>query len=145
MADSASDTKESGDSDSGSANSGGSGSQKKNALEWTVSGIGLLIVLTVVGFQIYQIVAASDEPPDLHVTLDDPTRQRGTVMIPLTVENKGDQVAEGAVIEVCAGPESCAQVTFRYVPQGSTRTGTVGLSAPLAGPLETRVVSYRTL
>lgn len=127
------------------SDSNDSSPQKKNALEWTVSGIGLLVVLTVVGFQIYQIVAASDEPADLVVTLDAPELQRGTLMIPLTVENEGDRVAEGAVIEVCAGPESCADLTFRYIPQGSTRTGTVGLGAPLEGPLETRVVSFRTL
>lgn len=134
-----------GSADSDENSDDGSGRQRKNALEWAVSGIGLLVVLTVVGFQVYQILFASDEPADLHVQLEAPRTQRGTVMIPLTVENKGDQVAEGAVIEVCAGPESCAELTFRYIPQGSTRTGTVGLSAPLAGPLETRVVSYRTL
>ena len=137
MSDSTSDDSTSDESDSGS--------QSKNALEWAVSGIGLLVVLTVVGFQIYQIVVASDDPADLQIQLDTPRIQQGTAMIPLTVENKGDRVAEGAVIEVCAGSESCAEITFRYVPQGSTRTGTVGLSAPLEGPLETRVVSYRTL
>ena len=120
-------------------------SQSRNALEWTVSGIGLLVVLTVVGFLLYQLVVGSDEPADLHVRLGEPESRRGTVMIPVTVENKGDQVAEGAVIEVCAGPEACADLSFLYVPQGSTRTGTVGLRTPLAGPLETRVVAYRTL
>ena len=119
--------------------------QDKNAIEWAVSGIGLAIVLLVVGFLVYQVVAGSDEPAELVITLESPETRQGTVMVPLTVENVGDRVAEAAVVEVCAGPESCAQVTFRYVPQGSKRNGTVGLAGPLAAPLETRVVSYRRL
>ncbi len=117
----------------------------KNALEWAVSAIGLVVVLSVVGILAYQWIAGSDEPAELVVTLEQPEARQGTVMVPLSVENTGDRVAEAAVIEVCAGPESCAHVTFRYVPQGSTRNGTVGLAGPLAAPLKTRVVSYRTL
>ena len=123
----------------------GAASESRNALEWAISGLGLLVVLTVVGFLVYQLVAGSDEPADLHVALGEPSTRRGAVLVPVTVENRGDRVAEGATIEVCAGPEACAELTFLYVPQGSTRTGTVGLRAPLAAPLETRVVSYRTL
>ena len=121
------------------------GGQRRNALEWAVSAAGLVIVLGVVGFLAYHAIAGSDEPAELVVTLEAPRPQRGTVLVPLTVENRGDRVAEAALIEVCAGPASCAEITFRYVPQGSTRTGMVGLAEPLAAPLETRVVSYRTL
>ncbi len=51
-------------------------------------------------------------------------------------------MAEAVVVEVCAGPDACAQVTFEYVPYQSKTTGTVGLEAPLRAPLTTRVVSY---
>ena len=120
------------------------GRKDRNALEWAVFGLGLVIVVGVLGFLVYQLVVGSDEPADLVVTLDTPEEQRGTVLIPLTVVNEGDQVAEAAVIEVCSGPDACGEVTFTYVPQGSTREGVVGLSAPLSAPLTSRVVSYRT-
>ena len=118
--------------------------EERNALEWAVFGLGLILVVGVLGFLVYQLVAGSDEPANLVVTFDTPEERRGTVLIPLTVTNEGDQVAEAAVIEVCAGPDACGEVTFTYVPQGSTRQGVVGLTAPLAAPLTSRIVSYRT-
>ena len=52
---------------------------------------------------------------------------------------------DAAVVEVCAGRDDRAELSFTYVPQASTRTGEVGFGVPLAGPLQSRVVSYRTL
>jgi len=138
--------------------SGDEGSSDDNAssnwLEWTAFGLGVLITLSVVGYLGYQIATGSDEPANLQVTLQAPEAKPGgaqsaeasgeTVLIPLEVKNTGDRVAEMAVVEVCAGPDACAQVSFAFVPKGSKRTGTVGLSAPLAEPPTSRVVSYRT-
>ncbi len=64
------------------------------------------------------------------------------VMVPVEVRNQGDRVAVGAQVEVCAGT-ACSQLTFDYVPFGSTVSGTAGLEAPLAAPPTARVVSYR--
>ena len=134
----------SGEDGSGEDGSSSGGTTERNWLDWALVIAGAAIVLGVVGFLVYQIATLPDEPAALEVTLDAPEVSGGTAMIPVTVENVGSKVAEAAVIEVCAGPESCAEVSFTYVPQGSTREGEVGLSAPLAGPLETRVVSFRT-
>ena len=117
--------------------------QKRNALEWTVFGFGVAIVAGVLGFLVYQLVAGSDEPADLRITMGPPDTVRGTVLVPVTVDNEGDRVAEEAVVEVCAA-DACGELTFTYVPQGSSREGVVGLEAPLGGPLRGRVVSYRT-
>ena len=65
------------------------------------------------------------------------------MLIPIEARNEGDHVAEAATVEVCAGPESCGEVSFSYIPKGSTRSGIVGLNAPLEAPVTTRVVSYR--
>ena len=143
------DSSSSGDASSSSGsggedNSSSDGTTERNWLDWVLVAAGAAIVLGVVGFLVYQIVTLPDEPASLEVTLDAPDVSGGTAMIPVTVKNVGSKVAEAAVIEVCAGPDSCAEVSFTYVPQGSTREGEVGLSAPLAGPLETRVVSFRT-
>ena len=132
-------------SDSGSGDSGGdSGSDKgKNWLEWTVTIAGALLVLFVLGFLTYQWVTDDGQPAELSISLGAPAQDGGTVEIPVEVKNDGQKVAEAAVVEVCAGPEACAQLTFDYVPFQSTVTGSVGLEAPLAAPLTTRMVSYR--
>ena len=138
--DSTSDT-----STSDASTSDASNDVKRNALEWVTFAVGVALTLGVIGFLVYQMVAGSDEPPDLVIELGAPDTRRGTTLVPVTVRNEGDRVAEAAVIEVCAGPDACAELSFTYVPQGSKRTGEVGFEAPLPGPLRTRVVSYRTL
>ncbi len=117
--------------------------EEKNWLEWTVFAIGLVITLGVIGYMSYQAIAGSDKPADIQVTLQEPTLDGDFIIIPIEATNKGDRVAEGAMIEVCSGPDSCGEVTFTYIPQGSKRTGVVGLQAPLEEPLTTRVVSFR--
>lgn len=131
-----------GSGDSGS-DQNGSESKDKNALEWVVTGLGAAIVLFVLGYLSYQFLAGSNTPADLVIALGAPEVQGTTAEVPVTVRNRGSRVAEAAVVEVCAGPESCAQLTFDYVPFESELTGTVGLEAPLTAPLTTRVVSYR--
>lgn len=131
-----------GSNDSNGEQSGPEG-KDKNALEWVVTGLGAAIVLFVLGYLSYQFLAGPTTPADLVIEVGAPEVQGTTAEIPVTVRNRGSRVAEAAVVEVCAGPESCAQLTFDYVPFESELTGTVGLEAPLTAPLTTRVVSYR--
>lgn len=131
---------------SSSEHSGGSDSgadKGKNWLEWTITIAGAALVLFVVGFLIYEWATTTGESADLQVSLGTPTVSDATVEIPVEVKNEGDRVAEAAVVEVCAGPESCAQITFDYVPFKSAVSGTVGLEAPLQAAPTTRVVSFR--
>jgi len=128
--------------DSAEDGSAGDSSQDKNVLEWTVTAAGALIVLFVVGFFVYELVAGASGPADLVVTLGNAKVDSLTVEVPVEVTNEGQKVAEHAVVEVCAGPGACAQISFDYVPYQSTVTGVVGLEAPLAAPLTARVASY---
>lgn len=129
-------------SSSDGSDAGGSGRPEKNALEWAVSGVGAAIVLFVIGFFVYEWVAGASGPADLVVSLGEATTDSLTVEVPVEVRNRGERVAEAVVVEVCAGPEACAEVTFDYVPYQSRASGRVGLTAPLRAPLTTRVVSY---
>ena len=119
--------------------------EKRNALEWVTFAVGVALTLSVIGFLVYQMAVGSDEPPDLVIELGAVDVRRSTALVPVTVRNEGDRVAEGATVEVCAGPDDCAELSFPYVPQGSTRTGELGFGLPLGGALQARVVSYRTL
>lgn len=118
-------------------------SEKKNWLEWSVTIAGAVLVLFVVGFLAYSWATSTDEPADLRVSLDAPRANGSTMEIPVTVQNEGPRVAEAAVIEVCAGPENCGQLTFDYVPFKSKVDGAVGLEAPLEAQPTSRVVSFR--
>ena len=91
----------------------------------------------------YEAIAGSDEPADVRVEISGPTIEGEFAVFDVEARNEGDRVAEEAIIEVCAGPEACGEVSFTYIPQGSKRSGVVGLPAPLEAPVTTRVVSYR--
>lgn len=119
------------------------GKEEKNALEWAMTLLGAALVLFVVGFLTYQLFAGTDRPAELQIRLGEPRTNGSTVEVPVTVRNEGGRVAEAAVVEVCAGPESCAQLTFDYLPFESEFEGVMGLEAPLQAPLTTRVVSFR--
>lgn len=119
------------------------GEQKSNLLEWAVGILGALIVLGTIGFLVFKIATGVGDPPNLKVTLGTPEDKGAEMIVPVEVENIGGSVAADAVIEACAGPGTCAQLTFNYIPHESVRKGNVGFSKPLAGPPTTRVVSYR--
>ena len=121
----------------------GDESEGKNALEWTVVVIGAIIVLFTFGYLTYKIFGGADDPPDLRITLGTPETRGDQVLVPIEVTNEGGLVAQKATIEVCAGATECAQLDFPFVPHQSVLTGQVGFNAPLAGQLQSRVLSYR--
>lgn len=118
------------------------GQPDKNALEWSVTIAGGLIVGFVIAFFVYEWAAGATGPADLTVTLGAPVTDSLTVEVPVEVRNEGQRVAELVLVEVCAGDASCAEITFEYVPYQSRTSGVVGLEAPLRAPLTSRVVSY---
>ncbi len=129
--------------DAPSADDRADGSGGKNALEWSVVLLGAAIVLFTFGYLTYQIFAGADDPPDLRITLGAPETRGDLVLVPVEVTNKGGLVAQKATVEVCAGTAECAQLDFPFVPHESVQHGQVGFNAPLAGPLRSRVLSYR--
>lgn len=138
-------TSSSNDASSDGPESSGSGSSKdKNALEWSVTIVGAALVLSALGYFVYSwATMPDDQQAELVIELKEPRTVNGILEVPIEVRNEGARVAEAAVVEVCSGPESCAQVTFDYIPFKSMVKGQVGLEAPLAQPLTSRMVSYR--
>ena len=131
------------DEPSGSDKQDGSDEKEgKNALEWSVVALGAVIVLFVFGYLTYRLFGEADLPPDLRITLGTAETRGALVLVPVEVKNDGGLVAQEATVEVCAGDE-CAELAFQFVPHSATRKGQVGFSAPLAGPLRSRIVSYR--
>ena len=128
--------------DAGQNDAGQDASEGKNAVEWGMVLLGGAIVLFTFGYLIFKIVGGADAPPDLRIALGTPETRGDLVLVPVEVKNEGGSVAQKATIEVCAG-SACAQLDFPFVPHQAVRRGQIGFRAPLAGPLRSRVMSYR--
>lgn len=121
----------------------------KNALEWTVFGVSLVLVLSILAYLSYQ--AYMDEPstPDLVVDYyHDPTAsapQRYRVV----VYNKGGETAEEVQVELTIEREEkeleSAQLNIAFAPKKSKREGWVNFKKEptQADTLVARVVSYK--
>ncbi|RYG30406.1 hypothetical protein EON81_24990, partial [bacterium] len=60
---------------------------KKNGLEWSVFGISLAIVGSVIGFVIRDCAVDRGLPPILRVRLDEPEQAGDAWRVPFTVTN----------------------------------------------------------
>lgn len=120
---------------------------QKNAVEWSVFGLSLLLVVAVGGFLAYDAVAGVDSPPALVVRPGAPVQRGDVLEIPVLVENTGGAAAEDVLVEVTVrqsgGAEERAELTLPLLPRLAVRDGVV--SVPSAGAVESvegRVVGY---
>lgn len=122
---------------------------KKNSLEWAVFAVSLVLVVAVLGYLIYVGVNGGDRPPMIDVQLGAAERQGERYVIPVTVENSGDQVAENVTIEVelalPSGEMETGSIDIDFLPRESTRSGWVTfLSDPAsANEIVVRVPGYK--
>ena len=121
---------------------------EKNWLEWVVFGVGLILVLSTLGYLVYDGATAPDTPPDVEVRLGEPRRGGAGFLVPVTVVNRGGRTAEGVLVEVVlegAGPREPerGEFTLAFLPRGGTREGWVTFrSDPRQGRLTARALGY---
>jgi len=119
---------------------------KKNALEWTVFSLSLLLVLGVITSLIWQALSTGDQPARLIVTMGKPLVTREQVRIPLKVANLGDEAANTVEVEVSGeldGKEITSSLGLEYVPHRAERSGWVSFPGnQLPSGLSARVVGY---
>lgn len=127
----------------------GAGDDSKNALEWIVFSISLLLILGVFGYLAYQVYTEKEESPDISVeTRHDPS-DHNPFRYHVTVYNKGGQTAEAVTVEVAVkegGKEvEKAELQIPFVPKESKREGWVNFSKNpgKADTVEARVLSYK--
>ena len=116
--------------------------QSKNPLEWIIVILGAGITLFTVGYLLIEISTGRESNPELSVATGDESLEKGTYLVPVEIENHGGAAAADAVVEVCNGSAECAELTFKYVPRASKRSGYVGFSKPIGSP-SVRVMGYR--
>ena len=121
---------------------------EKNWLEWVVFGVGLVLVVCVVGYLVYDGASMGDAPPDIEVTLGATVRRGAEFLVPVSVTNRGDETAEGVQIEVTleradGGEPERGEFGIAFLPRRATRRGWVSFSQdPAAGRLKPRVLGY---
>lgn len=120
---------------------------QKNALEWSVFTVSLLLTAGVVFVLLYAHVTNENRPPAIRIVTGTPHPAGDGFAVPLDVFNDGDVTAEEVEIEVAlsaGGAEERSAVTLSFVPHGSRRRAWVGFKQdPSNGKLDARVVGYR--
>ncbi len=119
----------------------------KNWLEWTVFGVGAVLVVATLGFLAFDAATLGSAPPGIEARLGRPQRLKKGYAVPVTVVNHGDATAEGVAIEVTLQRRGRAtqsgEFEVAFLPRQSKREGWVVFDAdPQAGRLEARVKGF---
>lgn len=102
---------------------------EKNWLEWIVFAVSLVLVVSTLGYLVYDGATFGDAPPRIEFVLGTPQRQLNHFLVPVSVTNRGEQTAEGVHIEVVlesGGKEQeSGEFEIAFLPRHSTRKGWV--------------------
>lgn len=122
---------------------------RKNWFEWVVFGVGLLLVLSIIGYLIYQTYHRKHASPDLVAeNFPDPS-EYAPYRYRVVLHNKGGETAEQVklVVEAQARGEAIetADIDFPFAPQESKREGWVNFDKDpkQADTVVVKVVSYK--
>jgi uncharacterized protein (TIGR02588 family) len=119
----------------------------KNRLEWTVFGIGLVLVLATLGFLARESVVGRGEPPDVVVRLGEPRRSQSGWLVPVEVTNSGGSTAEDVrvpiLLELAGGRKEEAELGIAFLARGSTRNAWVSFrNDPRRGTLTLGALAF---
>lgn len=119
---------------------------EKNALEWTVFGVGLVLVMATLGYLIREVVTTGSRPPELVVNLGPARPVAHGFQVPVTVVNRGDRVAEGISVTITLATKTEreeAVLSLAFLPHDSKREGWVTFRGdPGNGDLQVGPVVY---
>lgn len=113
----------------------------KNALEWTVFAISLILVIGTIGLLVNAALKTKPSPPRLRVESGQSETVNGRITIPIRVINDGGQVAENVDVSVTLGEgpdQQEAGFTIDFIPHQGTRKGAVSFQAT-GGPIEPKI------
>jgi uncharacterized protein (TIGR02588 family) len=122
---------------------------RKNWLEWSVFGVGAVLIAATVGYLGVQAARPGENEPALTVTFGAPEPRAIGYAVPVEIRNTAAGAAEAVTVE--AGLElrqgglaaETARITVEYVPGYGRRTARLEFrSDPRQGTLVVRSVSY---
>ena len=119
---------------------------EKNALEWTVFGLGLVLLMAMLGYLVREAVTTGSRPPELAVHLGVPRPVTEGFQVPVTVVNRGDRVAEAVTVTITLAAKAAredAVLSIAFLPRQSRREGWVTFRGdPRDGNLQVGPVGY---
>lgn len=121
----------------------------KNWLEWIIFIIGLALVISTLGYLIYDAATASETPPQIEFKLGTPQLQSQHFILPIAVTNQGEQTAEDVQIEVVlekgGQEEERAEFQIAFLPRRATQEGWVTFQTDPrnAERIKTRAIGYK--
>ena len=102
---------------------------EKNWLEWLVFTASLILVMSTLGYLVYDGATFGEAPPSIEFQLGQPQQRSNRFVVPVSVTNRGDETAQGVHIEVTlesGGKEQeNADFEIAFLPRHSTRKGWV--------------------
>ena len=119
----------------------------KNALEWTVFAVGLVLVIATLGYLIRESIMSGDGPPDVAVRLGPPRPSQHGYLLPVEVTNTGSATAEDVrvpiFLELPGGAREEAELDIAFLPPDSKRKGWVGFrSDPGQGTVSVGAIAF---
>lgn len=99
----------------------------KNALEWLIFSICLVLVLGTLGVLTYEALHWQDRPAKLVTTVGEPYDEGDLTWVPVEVKNEGDRPAEQVTVSVEEFDRKSgkADFTLEEVPRKAVRKGRV--------------------
>ena len=119
----------------------------KNALEWTVFAIGLVLVLATLGFLVRESIVSDGGPPEVVARLGEARPSRGGHLIPVEVANVGQTTAEDVLVPIFLdlehGSREEAELNIAFLPRDSKRNGWVSFREdPRRGRLSLGAIAF---
>jgi uncharacterized protein (TIGR02588 family) len=117
---------------------------KKNALEWVVFAVSLVVIAVCVGVLGYEQLTNQGAPPHLTATVAGVVAQPAGFGVEILIQNGGDRTAENIHLEVTIeGTSDRAEAVVSYVPYRSQRRAWLVLPTdPRSRQLVVRVLGF---
>lgn len=120
---------------------------QKNWLEWIVFAISLVLVASTLGYLVYDAATLGNAPPTIEFKLGKPQPKLDYFLVPVSVANRGDETAEGVLVEVVLennGKEvETAEFEIAFLPRHSTRKGWVSFTTnPRSAEMKARLLGF---
>lgn len=107
------------------------GAYGRSSAQWTALLVSSLIVLTVLGLVIYDILVVGTAPPviEVHPVLEEVRVEAGFYYLPVTLMNTGARTAQDVTASVtlqpAAGEPESASITIRFLAPGERDNGVI--------------------
>ncbi|MBA3316995.1 MAG: hypothetical protein H0T50_02760 [Gemmatimonadales bacterium] len=120
---------------------------EKNALEWTVFAIGLVLVLATLGYLSRESALDDGGPPDVVARLGGARLSKNGYLVPVEVANEGEGTAEDVVVPIALelpdGTREEAELSIAFLPRDSKRNGWVSFRTdPRRGTLSLGAIAF---